>query len=181
MPPSTLLPLRCQSCGLVPREKAAVCPMKDTRRAAGTTLVEQGSIPMEVVYLRRGRVALTARTAGGREASCAVRGPGGMVGLEGVLGRPMPYEVRALTDVTLCFNSTTQNTPPNAAARAPGSLRSGVLHVGPADTFRWECEVVNRRSVNLTFSDQAYDGEMCNVFGMYSAPTAPSPWVCTGI
>jgi hypothetical protein len=79
------------------------------------------------------------------------------------------------------YNSTTDNARPDAAAKIAGSLKSGILHVGPGDAFRWECEVVNNRSVTLTFSDKAYDGEMCNVFGMYSAPTAPSPWSCTGL
>jgi hypothetical protein len=78
------------------------------------------------------------------------------------------------------YNTTTENVAPNPSAKTPGSLQSGILRVGPGDGFRWECEVVNNRSVTLTFSDKAYDGEMCNVFGMYSAPIAPSPWTCTG-
>lgn len=76
------------------------------------------------------------------------------------------------------FNSTTTNTPPNPEALIPGSPISGIFRVSPGDKFSWECEVTNNRSVNLTFSDRAYDGEMCNVFGMYSAPDAASPFSC---
>jgi hypothetical protein len=57
-----------------------------------------------------------------------------------------------------------------------GSPMNGVFRVNPTDKFTWECEVVNRRQVNLTFSDRAYDGEMCNVFGMYSHPQADRAW-----
>jgi hypothetical protein len=76
------------------------------------------------------------------------------------------------------FNSATQNNPPNPATKLPGAGLSGVLNAANGDTFTWECEVTNNRQVTLTFSDKAYDGEMCNVFGMYSAPNPTSPWTC---
>ena len=76
------------------------------------------------------------------------------------------------------YNSELKNPPPDAAAKTPGSMFSGVLLAQPGESYTWECEVVNNRSVSLTFSDKAYDGEMCNVFGMYSTPTAPAPWTC---
>ena len=78
------------------------------------------------------------------------------------------------------YNSTTTNTAPDPQALIPGSPISGDFYVGPNDTFRWECEITNNRSVNLTFSDKAYDGEMCNVFGMYASPTPPGPYSCIG-
>jgi CRP-like cAMP-binding protein len=77
--------------------------MRDARRTAGTALVEEGNVPTEVLYVRRGQVALVSRTSQGREFSCAVRGPGAMLGLEGLLGHSTSYEARALTDVTLCY------------------------------------------------------------------------------
>ncbi len=76
------------------------------------------------------------------------------------------------------FNSTTTNTPPDPAAKAPGSTISGQLLAHPGDSFTWECDVVNKRQVNLTFSDRAYDGEMCNVFGMFAATNPQDPWSC---
>lgn len=97
-----LTPFRCQSCGLASMARSGTCPFKDSRRPAGTSLLDAGTIPSEVLYIRRGQVALSTRTARGREVSCAVRWPGAMLGLEGVLGRPVPYEAHALTDVVLC-------------------------------------------------------------------------------
>lgn len=77
------------------------------------------------------------------------------------------------------FNSTTTNTPWNAASKTPGaSISKQDLLVHPGDQFSWQCDVTNNRSVNLTFSDRAYDGEMCNVFGMFSAPAPQGPWSC---
>lgn len=76
------------------------------------------------------------------------------------------------------FNSTTTNTPPVPSSKTPGANFSGDLLVKPGDQFSWECEVTNNRSVNLTFSDRAYDGEMCNVFGMFASTDPQGPWSC---
>jgi hypothetical protein len=76
------------------------------------------------------------------------------------------------------FNSTTTNAPPVPSSKTPGANVSGQLMVHPGDQFSWECEVMNNRSVNLTFSDRAYDGEMCNVFGMFASANPPGPWSC---
>jgi hypothetical protein len=76
------------------------------------------------------------------------------------------------------FNSTTTNTAPDAVAKMPGASISGQLLAHPGDQFSWECEVVNKRQVNLTFSDRAYDGEMCNVFGMFASTNPQGPWSC---
>jgi CRP-like cAMP-binding protein len=65
-------------------------------------LLQQGTVPEAVVYLRRGQVVLSSSAASGAEVSCAVRGPDTMLGLELVLGHPMPYQVWALTDVAYC-------------------------------------------------------------------------------
>jgi hypothetical protein len=76
------------------------------------------------------------------------------------------------------FNSTTTNTAPDPTSKTPGSGISGQLMAKAGDTFTWECEIVNNRKVTLTFSDRAYDGEMCNVFGMYAAKNPVDPWSC---
>ncbi len=76
------------------------------------------------------------------------------------------------------FNSALQNTPPNPQTKLAGSNISGVYNVTTGDKFFWECEVENKRNVTLTFSDKAYDGEMCNVFGMYAADAPKDPWLC---
>jgi hypothetical protein len=76
------------------------------------------------------------------------------------------------------FNNTIKNDLPDRAASKSGSPKNGVFMATPSDTFSWECEVNNTQDVALQFSDKAYSGEMCNVFGMYSSPAATKPWNC---
>jgi CRP-like cAMP-binding protein len=98
----TSLPLRCQACELVLRSGATDCPFRDAKKPAGTVLIPEGHKPDGVLYLRRGQVVLSTTSSSGTEASCAVRGPNTLLGLEAVLDRPMPYQVWALTDVAIC-------------------------------------------------------------------------------
>lgn len=76
------------------------------------------------------------------------------------------------------FNSKLENPTPDRSASKSGATRSGVFNVTPQDKFSWECEVDNKTDGTLTFSDKAYTGEMCNIFGMYAAPTASKAWNC---
>ena len=76
------------------------------------------------------------------------------------------------------FNSSLENPQPNRDASKSGAARSGVFTVTPQDKFSWECVVDNKTDSTLTFSDKAYTGEMCNVFGMYASPKAKNPWNC---
>lgn len=117
------LPVRCQTCGLVLRSGVDNCPFRDTRRAAGSVLLQQGVTPEATLYLRRGQVVLSSTAASGAEVSCAVRGPDTMLGLELLLNQPMPYQVWALTDVAYCSLDRaaaevwigSRNTPAGAA------------------------------------------------------------------
>jgi len=90
------------------------------------------------------------------------------------------YVKTALTDVLPeeATQAMIQNTPPNRTTKTPGSPINGQLLVHPGDQFSWECEVDNKTDGTLTFSDKAYTGEMCNVFGMYAATTASKAWNC---
>jgi hypothetical protein len=76
------------------------------------------------------------------------------------------------------FNSKLTNPMPDRNAMKSGAPISGVFNVGPQDKFTWECDVENKTDSTLTFSDKAYTGEMCNVFGMYASPKATAPWLC---
>jgi hypothetical protein len=76
------------------------------------------------------------------------------------------------------FNSTTTNPLPDRTASRSGAPFSGVFNVTPQDTFSWECQVENQTDSTLTFSDKAYTGEMCNIFGMYASPVAKNAWQC---
>jgi len=80
------------------------------------------------------------------------------------------------------FNSGTTNTLPDGVGPEGGSL-NGVLMANPGDEFQWECEIQNRSTSTLTFSNRVYDGEMCNVFGFYAVPRFPEnpnrrSWLC---
>lgn len=76
------------------------------------------------------------------------------------------------------FNSKIQNPMPDRDAMKSGSPKSGIFNITPQDQFSWECQVENKTDSTLTFSDKAYTGEMCNIFGMYASPKATSPWLC---
>jgi hypothetical protein len=58
------------------------------------------------------------------------------------------------------------------------AAHTGVLNLGPKDTFGWECEVTNDDLPNttLTFGDGAYDKEMCNIFGFYAPGNGLGSW-----
>jgi hypothetical protein len=67
------------------------------------------------------------------------------------------------------FDSAHDYNPVN-----PGSgqeaAHTGLLTMGPGDTFGWECHIVNDDlpDVTLIFGDGAYEKEMCNMFGFYT-------------
>ncbi len=96
------MPWRCQTCKLGAASIPEECPFHETRRPPGTVLLAEGEKPDVVWYLRRGRVALGSVTESGADSSCAVRGPETLLGLEVLLGDPVPYQVWTLTDVVLC-------------------------------------------------------------------------------
>lgn len=81
------------------------------------------------------------------------------------------------------FDSVLQNTPPNPTAKIAGAA-TGVKNFKPGDSIEWECEVVNTTDqpgdgagapTNLTFANEVYTGEMCNMFGLY-APSMGAAW-----
>jgi len=76
------------------------------------------------------------------------------------------------------FNSKFINESPDRVVNRSGSAFNGTLVANTKDKFTWECEVQNNTNVNLQFSDKAFTGEMCNVFGMYAEPAASKPWQC---
>ena len=80
------------------------------------------------------------------------------------------------------FDSATQNPTPNRATNTPGAF-SGPVYLKPGDTLSWECVQTNDGiglngqplTTPLKFTEQAYTGEMCNMFGLY-APSTGGPW-----
>jgi hypothetical protein len=83
------------------------------------------------------------------------------------------------------YNSGVKNPEPDAASKRTGGV-SGQLQAFVGDKISWECEVHNDGAgdVNtLRFSDKALTGEMCNIFGVYSAvdTVATNPWNCISL
>jgi hypothetical protein len=74
------------------------------------------------------------------------------------------------------FDSTHQYPAPNAEARTDGAW-SGLLTISRGESLDWECEIDNDLDTSLRFSNEAYTGEMCNLFGWY-APSTGGPWSC---
>jgi hypothetical protein len=74
----------------------------------------------------------------------------------------------------LNFDSMTQNRAPDPVGKKAGGF-SGIVALKQGEVIDWECEVVNDGDVPLTFGNEVYTAEMCNIFGLY-APTTGSAW-----
>jgi hypothetical protein len=74
------------------------------------------------------------------------------------------------------FSSTRKNPLPDPEAKMAGGY-SGIVSIGPGERIEWECEIVNNTNppVTLTFGNEVYTKEMCNMFGMYT-PTVGRAW-----
>jgi hypothetical protein len=85
------------------------------------------------------------------------------------------------------FDSTVTNPPANEATHQDGAY-TGIVHLAPGDTIDWECTQTNdgigangvKFTTPLQFTEQAYVGEMCNLFGLYS-PTTGGSWSAFGL
>jgi hypothetical protein len=74
----------------------------------------------------------------------------------------------------LQFDSVNQNPLPDPATKQPGGW-SGILTVKPGERIDWECHVINDGNVTLTFANEVYTAEMCNLFGFYT-PSMGQAW-----
>ena len=85
------------------------------------------------------------------------------------------------------FDSVLKNPPADEASHTDGAY-SGTVYLKPGDTIDWECEQTNDGvgangktfTTPLRFTEQAYTGEMCNMFGLY-APSTGSAWQGLGL
>jgi CRP-like cAMP-binding protein len=94
--------MSCARCLLGRASLPSRCPFHEVRRPAGFVLQRQGEVPSSLSYLRSGIVVLSSVDVAGIETSCAVRGPGTLVGLEAARERRATLEVRTLTPVLFC-------------------------------------------------------------------------------
>ena len=63
------------------------------------------------------------------------------------------------------YNSVTTNTPPDAARKAAGGF-TGKVDLAVGDRLEWECEVVNNRTVPITYGEnEGATSEMCILVG----------------
>jgi hypothetical protein len=82
------------------------------------------------------------------------------------------------------YNTVIQNPAPNPSTGTPGAA-TGLLFVHTGDILEWECEITNTLDVNLTFGNEVYTKEMCNVFGTLTSTGSivlfarPTPTVTT--
>lgn len=72
----------------------------------------------------------------------------------------------------LVYNSVIDNGTPDPGTFTPGGF-SGILEINPGDQLEWECEVLNTGTEALTFGNEVYTKEMCNVFGSMAGGTSP--------
>ncbi|HEY6556069.1 MAG TPA: hypothetical protein VI072_02310 [Polyangiaceae bacterium] len=80
------------------------------------------------------------------------------------------------------YDSANKNPLPNRERGIPGAS-TGELVLAKGDKLRWECDVFNRTDKVLTFGNEAYTAEMCNVFGL-SAPlpeNGANTWNCYSV
>ena len=77
----------------------------------------------------------------------------------------------------LMFNSVTMNPAPDPMAKKAGGT-SGMLVLAAGDKLDWQCIVNNDSDNTLTFSNEVYKGEMCNVFGSIVATDGTATWTC---
>jgi hypothetical protein len=73
------------------------------------------------------------------------------------------------------FNTVTKN--PSPEGNDYGGDFSGQLFMTQGDRIEWECTVVNNDTWDLSFGNQVYKAEMCNMFGTY-APSVGTAWNC---
>lgn len=77
----------------------------------------------------------------------------------------------------LMFDSITTNPAPDPVTKTAGGY-TGLLTLAAGDKLDWECIVDNDSDNTLTFSNEVYKGEMCNVFGSIVADDGAPTWTC---
>jgi len=66
--------------------------------------------------------------------------------------------------VTFNYDSSTTNPPIDTQAKHDGAI-SGILEFKAGDELKFTCYIENDSDNTLGFSNQVYEGEMCNLWG----------------
>jgi hypothetical protein len=98
-------------------------------------------------------------------------------GANGTPARTLVYESYDWSILDLIeFNSMKKNAPVDYTSGVAGGY-SGGLELNVGDRLEYECAMNNTTEQVLTFSAEAFDGEMCNLFGSFTPGTY---WSCVG-
>lgn len=97
-----MLPNPVDTCTSCPLHAAGRCGFVTRRVEAGEVLWEQGEVPREVVFVKRGAVAVTGRDSEGNHWWNGVRGPTAVLGVEALQMRPARASASAVSDGAVC-------------------------------------------------------------------------------
>jgi CRP-like cAMP-binding protein len=139
-----------ESCTQCPLGTAAAgqCPFHPIRLRAGSVLVAQGEVGAWAYFVKDGLLSLAAADENGAERALGLRGPGAVVGLEALKGRPSQVEVRAFGPAAVCRISGEALSrwlgPPGGPAQAVVGLLLSELERRSLDQERIQGEAVSR-------------------------------------
>lgn len=138
----------CRSC---PLHAEGRCGFVPRRVQAGEVLWEQGEVPREVVFVKRGAVALTGRDSEGNHWWNGVRGPRAMLGVEALQSRPARATARVLSDGAVCGADPMAMRLQLGGDGTPGSgaLASAVVPLLLEELDRRSGEVASRSGAAL--------------------------------
>jgi len=78
------------------------CPLRRQTVADGATLLPSGEVPQQLIHLKSAVVELISTTMAGVERRYSLRGPGAVLGWQGLRGLPSCSEVRVLHGGEIC-------------------------------------------------------------------------------
>lgn len=138
----------CSQCLLGAAAGEGQCPFHPIQLRAGSPLVSQGQVGTWAYFVKDGLLSLSATDENGAERALGLRGPGAVVGLEALKGRPSPVEVRAFGPAVVCrISGETLSRwigPPGGPARAMVELLLTELERRYQDQERIQGEAVSR-------------------------------------
>lgn len=92
----------CRTCSIGLATAPGPCAFRPLTVKAGTLILLQGEIAEHVWLLKRGIVLASSVDEAGEEMSCGVRGPGALLGLESLIGRPSAFDAWAVDELEMC-------------------------------------------------------------------------------
>jgi CRP-like cAMP-binding protein len=150
----------CAVCVLGRAAAPLPCPFRDVARHPGALLLQQATVPDCVWYVRDGLVLISSIDEAGSETSCALRGPGALLGLEAVVGAVVDYDAWALSQLVVCRLSVAELQ--RWAERGPAAR--GLLQLSLEESIRRQKEriaLAGRTRTRLARFLVARDAQPC--------------------